>query len=608
MSLGNIKEAVEKIFDRQLQSTERLRKLLFLTIEISKKTLWLEVLLFFVLLGLSFPLYNANAWLGPLGGIADAIGKAIGSVIAGFLIMIPAAILGFAGFILQWSIDPHFINVPGYTKGAVVDVGWPVVRDLANMAIVLVLVAIGLATALRIEEYYWRKTLPRLIVVALLINFSPVLLGLIVDFCNIIMYFFLDGLMGVDFITRIFASMHSIVASDLGGFNFFNPVQQYIFFFKVIIIWIFYILLALIFLLYAFLFIIRRIAIWMLVIFSPIAFVAYILPDTKKLFSLWWNQFWNWSIIGVLCAFFLYLGDHIIGAAAAGGFTGDAPTGVGGWFTRPLVTMVEQLMPYVVAGIFLLFGFFVALSTSAAVGSGIVGGAQRGTRLLTKKGGLAARDATVNWARGTETGKGWEKGVTKWMERTGMVAPGTYETVQERLREKATKTLKTMRPEQLVTEVIEKTDRTEDDRRRKADAILILAEKGKVSDKVRPHLPIVQQMGRDVGQVLERRPDWAPDIGQNMAAVIEKMEPADVRKIQAEAFQDWRVVFNIMRDARKFNEIERRGKAVVKNQIVDTLLNTPPPIDIGRLPVEEQRALIRSRLQMINNPNWPKNV
>jgi len=364
-----------------MELIKRKFKKFFLFLNLNQKRL-IAVFLFFTVFGLLFPFYHAYAIFGIFGGVADAIGKAIGWIIAAFITAFAAAILAPSIFLLQWSIDPMFIRVPSYTSGAIVDIGWPIVRDIANMGIVLALIIIGLATALRLEEYQIRKTLPALIIIALLINFTKVILGLIVDFTNILMYFFLDGLMGPSFISSVFTTIHSLVVSDLSNFNFLNPLQLESFIIKIFIILLFYTLTSLILLLYAFLFILRRIAIWTLVIFSPLAFVSYILPATRRLWSMWWNQFIQWSIIGIFAAFFLYLGDHIIGLAATGAFIGKAPGGLGGWFTRPIVTILEQLMPYVVAMLFLLFGFFVALTTSAFGARQVIAGAQGFTKRL----------------------------------------------------------------------------------------------------------------------------------------------------------------------------------------------------------------------------------
>src|SRR3989344_9076052 len=113
--------------------------------KISLKVFLNAIFLFtFILFGTFFLPQSAYAILGIFGGVADAIGKAIGWMFVSFALAIPTAILGIASIFLGWLIDLFFIRVP-YTSGGVVDIGWPVVRDLANMGIVLALVAIGLA-------------------------------------------------------------------------------------------------------------------------------------------------------------------------------------------------------------------------------------------------------------------------------------------------------------------------------------------------------------------------------------------------------------------------------------------------------------------------------
>src|SRR3989344_6105840 len=241
---------------------------------------------------------------GFLGGIADSIGKAIGTIIAEYMLAIPSAILGIASAILQLAIDPFFIRLP-YTTGQIVDTGWIVIRDLANMLIVFFLIIIGLGTALRLGQYEAKKTLPKLIFVALLINFTPVITGFIVDVSNIFMNFFLEGVAGAAILGSIFTSISSNLSKDVP--NFFNPVEAGGFILKMLLIGIFEIFAAIVFFLFAALFIIRRIAIWILVILSPIAFVASVLPGTAGLFKMWWSQFFQWSIIGIFAAFFLWL-------------------------------------------------------------------------------------------------------------------------------------------------------------------------------------------------------------------------------------------------------------------------------------------------------------
>ena len=103
-------------------------------------------------------------------------------------------LFSLANAFLGWVIGPNLIEV-GFTtaENQFVTIGWTLVRDLTNMFFILIVVAIGLATALRIKDYEAKKTIPILIAIALLINFTPVICGVIIDGSNIVMNFFLGG-------------------------------------------------------------------------------------------------------------------------------------------------------------------------------------------------------------------------------------------------------------------------------------------------------------------------------------------------------------------------------------------------------------------------------
>lgn len=512
----------------------KLGKLMILACPVPKRSFWFGALLFFVILGSLFPLYPAYAILGIFGGIADAIGKAIGWVIVAFLLAIPTAILGIASLLLGWSIDPFFITVP-YTSGGVIDAGWPVVRDLANMGIVLVLVFIGLATALRLQEYQARRTLPLLIGVALLINFTPVILGVIVDAANIVMNFFLGGLTGGKIIASIFLNISSIISSDLGGFNFFNPIELLGFIFKILIIMSFMMFAAVIFLLFALLFVIRRVAIWILVILSPIAFVAYILPATRPFFRMWWTQFTQWTIIGVFAAFFLWLGDQMIGLAAGGGLTATATSDL------PLIgpavsSLLNDVLPYGIALIFLLIGFFVALSTSAMGAVGIVSGAQRGVKLA----GRAVGAAGVSTARGVPAVSRAEARIRQRMERmpgiSGLVGgPGAYAAELDRGRKRAGRNLEAMSADQ-IRDVMGRSPLTRDDRLRRARGLEILGERNRLEAGDQPHFQEAVTYGVSPRSMYGRMPNWAP--AAEIRGHVERQETREFRRnIQPQAFE-----------------------------------------------------------------------
>src|SRR3989344_1092332 len=111
---------------------------------------------------------SAQDAFGFLGSLLQVIPNAIGGALAALILFIPTSMLFISSLLLQQSIDPLFIRVP-YTTGGVIDVAWPIVRDFANMLLVLILIFIGLGSALRLGDYEAKKALPRLFGVALLI-------------------------------------------------------------------------------------------------------------------------------------------------------------------------------------------------------------------------------------------------------------------------------------------------------------------------------------------------------------------------------------------------------------------------------------------------------
>ena len=131
------------------------------------------------------------------GSALALLGIDVKSIIVG----IPATLIGFiiqvivllahigaaiAGAMLNWVTGPGFISWD-YTNNPIIDIGLNITKNFVNLGLVVILVFIALSISLRLKEYANQKTLVRLIAVALLVNFAPVICGLIVDAPNIVM-------------------------------------------------------------------------------------------------------------------------------------------------------------------------------------------------------------------------------------------------------------------------------------------------------------------------------------------------------------------------------------------------------------------------------------
>jgi len=137
----------------------------------------------FLSLFLFWPNTASASWWDPLLNALLFIPTAI---IAAFLVAALVISWGFAaltGIILDISISPSLISL-SYTNPAnnpIIKQGLMVTQSFVNMLLVLGLIYIALCITLKMRETQAKKMLAKLIIVALLVNFAPVLCGLVVD-------------------------------------------------------------------------------------------------------------------------------------------------------------------------------------------------------------------------------------------------------------------------------------------------------------------------------------------------------------------------------------------------------------------------------------------
>lgn len=214
----------------------------------------------------------------------------------------------------------------------IVSAAWRFTRDFADMFLIIMLAVIGLATILRIKEYEAKKLLPTLIVVAILINFSPVIIGFVVDLGNIVTRFFAEQSMAYGGRATLTMAWHwfsnsskDIWMSDGHFFERLFAMRDFgkgcagMYFMKfvgmlitgaVLIIFFFYA--AYVYIMLAWIFFYRIVALWIATILSPIMFVLRIFPATKKWYNEWKTEFIKWALVGIPLGFFLLLSNWIM--------------------------------------------------------------------------------------------------------------------------------------------------------------------------------------------------------------------------------------------------------------------------------------------------------
>jgi len=369
----------------------KIKKFFLSFFSLNRKTA--SLLLFFILLGMLLPFHSAQAFVAAVAAAVAAIGL---KVIILIIIGVSFAFLVATSGLLAFVTSPAFLAI-SYTTNPFVMLGWTLTRDLANMFFILVLVVIALATILRIGDYQAKKALPLLIIIALLINFTPVIAGVIIDFFNILMDFFLGEGIGLNSMLWGAEAVGGGIRLALHGLDWWDLDKLLGMVILVIlaplIIVMYNFLAGFIFLLLSLLFIMRPIALMMLVILSPIAFLAYILPATRSFWAKWWSQFISWCLVGVVASFFLYLTDQLAYLVVWQGFAGELKQLQANEYAGGIFLAFVPL--YVILG-FLILGFSFTITTSAAGASHIIGATRKagrwaGKALAVKAGVMAAQ-------------------------------------------------------------------------------------------------------------------------------------------------------------------------------------------------------------------------
>ncbi len=281
--------------------------------KIFKKRLSWQIVLFVVIIGLLLFASNyVNAgddFKTSLENEANSSGSGIEKYIVlafGWLCSIIVSAIGsLSTFLIQKLIDiaafNHFTDIPAVVQG------WSLVRDICNMFFVLVFLVIAFATILRIENYNAKRLLPKLLIMAVLINFSRMIFAFLVDFSQIVMLTFVAQIKGGYMVNAFNMQKLGSLKSDLEeGASSWAVVTALI----LSVIAAFVTLVVIIILLAALL--MRIIMLWIYIILSPLVFLGFAFPAISGYVSRIWQDFVKQLILGPILGFFLWLGLGIV--------------------------------------------------------------------------------------------------------------------------------------------------------------------------------------------------------------------------------------------------------------------------------------------------------
>ncbi|MBF8280843.1 MAG: seg [Candidatus Magasanikbacteria bacterium] len=319
-----------------------------------------------------------------------------------------------------------------YLAAPVVQEGWLIVRDIANMGFVIALLIISFATILGIQKYAIQSTALRFLGAAIFINFSKTIIGLMIDAAQVFMHTFVAGyqqIAGGNLIKLLQADkwFNLSAINQLTGGGTASEISAIL---SPLVGHVFGILIALAALtaglIYLGIIIGRIITLWFLIIISPLAFFATVLPYTQKYSSQFWSKLGSQIIVGPLIAFVLWLALSVVQASPdafeltcspsvnsafatcgptdyykeLGGNPTITDTGIGEW---------NRMATFVIALGFLLGGAKLALNIAGGIGKVIAEKLTGVAKQYVEKPALAATKfamVTAPLAAGKFVGKG----------------------------------------------------------------------------------------------------------------------------------------------------------------------------------------------------------
>jgi len=196
-----------------------------------------------------------------------------------------------------------FLAAPAVVKG------WVIVRDVANMFFIVVLLIIAFGTILRLENYRYNRLLARLIIMAVLVNFSKFIAGFFIDFSQVVMLTFVNAwrdvaasnivnALGLEYVVTI-----SEAGGDLSGIQTNEGAILTAILLGLFLVGVAVIVISII----AIVLILRILALWFLVVLSPLAYLFRTYPSTEKYAARWWSEFGKYVVTGPVVAFLLWL-------------------------------------------------------------------------------------------------------------------------------------------------------------------------------------------------------------------------------------------------------------------------------------------------------------
>ncbi|MEK7584924.1 MAG: hypothetical protein AAB455_00155 [Patescibacteria group bacterium] len=300
------------------------------------------------------------------------------SYVGEFLKQILGLVLWGVGGLFDYAVQYSVVNFGSLANSPAVNGAWQVLRDVSNLFFIFILLYAAIGMILQVSSINGRQILVSVIVIALLINFSAFFTRIIIDASNVVAYQFykavsLDketyavafGSGSVRGLSAVFmnalplttwigkAGTAGFIPAAGVGWEFVNSSVVAFGTIVMMVITIFVFIAATV------LFAHRVVSLVLAIILSPLAFLAYALPNQKGQFDKWFHTLLDQAFFAPLYLIMIYLTIVVLKSdALAAILTGNNPSSL------------QIMFHFMIAAGFMLASIIVAKSLGAKGAAG----------------------------------------------------------------------------------------------------------------------------------------------------------------------------------------------------------------------------------------------
>ncbi len=264
--------------------------------------------------------------------------KCIGTPLAiwtsSLMLSFGGAILRLAGAVFDFGVNHVIIDFKNTLSGSLIDIinsGWTFFRDLANILIIGIFVFIAISLILGLKEYGQKKLVARVLLIAVLMNFSLLFTKIVIDASNFVAFAIYTQTAGAggaqtfSVADKVLAPLHitgtwdtsklaaTVAGQASGGAGAFKAFAFGVFGFLILTV------LAAVIFYGAFLILARAIMFIFLMLTAPIAYATYLAPHFEASefgWTNWWKSLINNAAFAPLLMVFLSVSILIMQTAS----------------------------------------------------------------------------------------------------------------------------------------------------------------------------------------------------------------------------------------------------------------------------------------------------